>query len=97
MARRVSTLLGLALLAACIPDLPRDQGLVTAPRVLAVRAVPAEAPPGARVELSALVAGAPADGLEWALCVARKPLTELGPVAQECIDGFAAGGRSIPI
>lgn len=80
--------------ASCIPNLPDDLSTIRTPRILAVRSVPAEARPGGSVQLTALVAApppfaAPAEQLEWALCTTRKPLTELGPVAQECIDGFA--------
>ncbi|MBX3219325.1 MAG: hypothetical protein KF795_02325 [Labilithrix sp.] len=82
---------------ACVPKLADDQALVRGPRVLAVRATPAEAKPGLAVTLTALVA-APAgsaspDGLEWAMCLARKPLTELGPVAEECVERFGQGGE----
>ncbi len=92
-------LVGALAIAACVPRFTDDQTLVTAPRILAVRAVPAEAKVGIPVELTALVAAPPqsagrAEHLEWALCLARKPLTELGPVAQECIDRFGAGGES---
>jgi hypothetical protein len=50
------------------------------------------------VTLTALVAAPPgasghAEELEWAMCLARKPLTELGPVARECITRFGAGGE----
>lgn len=80
-------------LVGCIPELADDRARVTTPRVLAVRAVPPEAKPGEAVSLEALVASATADGAvpTWALCLARKPLTELGPVAEECLEGFAAG------
>ncbi len=84
---------------ACVPSLGDDQARIASPRVLAVRAVPAEVKPGQQVTLSALVAapsGVRVEGgdLEWAMCLARKPLTELGPVAQECIDRFGLGGEN---
>ncbi|MBX3261552.1 MAG: hypothetical protein KF782_17850 [Labilithrix sp.] len=83
---------------ACVPKLADDQARIAAPRVLAVRASPAEAKPGLPVTLTALIAApagasATGDGLEWAMCLARKPLTELGPVAQECVDRFGEGGE----
>ncbi|MDF2692928.1 MAG: hypothetical protein K0S65_1311, partial [Labilithrix sp.] len=83
---------------ACVPEFSDDLALVAQPRILAVRAEPAEVRVGQRVTLTALVAappGAPSasERLEWAMCLARKPLTELGPVAQECIDRFGAGGE----
>jgi hypothetical protein len=79
------------LLAACVPEFTDDQSLISAPRILAVRSVPAEAPAGMAVRLSALVASpdglpAAASNLDWSLCLARKPLTELGPVASACIE-----------
>jgi hypothetical protein len=82
---------GVALLGsllACIPEFESDLSLVEAPRVLALRSEPAEAAPGESVTVHALVA-AP-DGtheqaeLDWSLCVARRPLTTLAPIAPEC-------------
>lgn len=75
--------------AACVEPLPDDTPYVVAPRVLAVRAEPPEAPPGAEVTLSALVADA--DGavtgadVAWAFCTNPKPLAELGPVSPACL------------
>lgn len=84
--------------AACVPEFSDDQALLTAPRILAVRSVPAESRVGLAVRLEALVASPDdADGEErlvWALCTARRPLTELGPVAQTCIDDFSKGGEA---
>lgn len=98
MSLRRWCLLGpvLCVLAACVPEFADDQSVIVAPRILAVRAVPAEAKIGMTVQLTALVAAPPpgaarADDLAWALCLARKPLTELGPVAHECIDQVGAG------
>lgn len=85
-----------SLLVACLPEFGDDLSIVRAPRILAVKAVPAEAKAGSEVQLSALVADPSSEAapprIEWALCLARKPLTELGPVAQECIERFGAGG-----
>ena len=99
MKRTMSLVFALVLsLLACVPELADDRARIASPRVLAVRASPAEAKPGLSVTLTALVA-APAgaamtgDGLEWAMCLARKPLTELGPVAEECVERFAEGGE----
>lgn len=82
----------LALGTGCVPEFDDDLSLISTRRIVAVRATPAEAEPGGEVALTALVVDA--DGtivdapLEWALCVARKPLTELGPVDQRCVDEF---------
>ncbi|MCY0988133.1 hypothetical protein OV203_13425 [Nannocystis sp. ILAH1] len=88
-------LLAFAPLLACVPDLDVDLARVDAPRVLAVRAEPAEVVPGEPVALSALyvdAGGTLVDGpLEWAFCAARRPLAELGPVSRACLgrDGGA--------
>jgi hypothetical protein len=82
---------------ACVPKFGDDLSIVAFPRLVAVRAEPAEARAGTEVRLTALVLS-PAEGdpaeerLEWALCSARKPLTELGPVSEPCIEEFGAGG-----
>lgn len=80
---------GAVVLAGCVPELAADLSRVDAARVLAVRAEPAEAGPGELVTLTALYAdaeGAVAEaGLRWALCTARRPLAELGPVARVCL------------
>jgi hypothetical protein len=74
---------------SCKPDLDDRTSVVREPRVLAVRAEPAEAAPLAAVTLRALVVdvtGEPTgSGLSWAYCDARKPLAELGPVSAECL------------
>lgn len=80
---------------ACVPAFSDDLATVSSPRILAVRSVPAEAKTGAPVRFTALVAGATGESLEWGMCLARKPLTELGPVAQACIDRFGSGGETI--
>lgn len=68
---------------ACTPALDDDAARADFPRVLAVRAEPAEAAPGEHVSLSALYT----DGTKvaWSLCVARKALAETGPIAHECL------------
>ena len=77
---------------ACAPTLSSSDALITAPRVIAVRAEPAEAKPGSTVLLHALVAspaGASAEPPRWAFCVAPEPLTEDGIVSNACLDGAA--------
>jgi len=85
-----------ALLAApaCLPDFVDDTTRVTAPRVLALRAEPAEAAEGESVTLEALVASPPGKDPPlpaWSLCVDRKPLSELGPVSPRCLSGPVPG------
>jgi hypothetical protein len=80
-----------ALGVACAPDWSLDDGLVTAPRVLAVRGDPAEAKPGASIEYTAFVALPPGAGTEpslaWSFCTAPKPPTENNVVSSACLDG----------
>src|SRR5262249_46392906 len=81
--------LGARLLFGCVPDVEDSDTRVSAPRVLAVRAEPPEAEPRAKVKLSALYAdhtGTLSEGkLDWALCLARKSLAELGPISRACL------------
>jgi hypothetical protein len=108
MRRSTALLVGIA---ACTPDLVDDTSLVTVPRILAVRADPAESPPGTAVAFRALWAGpggTAADApLDWAFCTARKPFTEPGAVNPGCLaatspdlvpfgTGVAAGG-TLPV
>jgi hypothetical protein len=77
--------LALVMLPACVPEFDDDLSRVTEPRIIAIRATPAEAKPGEAVALSALVAGGNEGAApRWLTCVERKPLTELGPVSSEC-------------
>jgi hypothetical protein len=81
--------LSLGLFCACVPDFDDDLSQIVQPRVLAIRADPAEAKPNEMVTLSALVVdpdpfAAPSPA-HFALCVDRKPLTELGPVSPACL------------
>lgn len=81
MKRRL--LLSILATIACTPSLDDDAARADYPRVLAVRAEPAEAKPGDQVRLRALAT----DGtiITWSFCVARKGLAETGPIAEECI------------
>jgi hypothetical protein len=83
------------LLAGCAPDLGSSLSLVAAPRVLAVRGVPAEAAPGATVIWDALVASpdGSAPPLAWSLCTHPKPLANANSVSDECLG--AAPGPSL--
>jgi hypothetical protein len=77
-------------MVACVPDFETDLSALRAPRILALSASPAEAREGQAVTLRALVAvpeGANVPNVDFRLCLARKPLTELGPVNPECLSG----------
>ena len=96
--RRVLTLSITALGAVgCVPDFDTDLSELREPRLLAISASPAETQAGKTTTLSALVAvpeGAKAPRVDWSMCLARKPLTELGPINPACLepdDGSGAG------
>jgi hypothetical protein len=81
-----------AVAVACAPTLTSTDSLVTSPRILAVRAEPAEAKPGALITFDALVAappGAPTGVPAWSFCLAPKPLTEDNVVSDACFDTSA--------
>lgn len=74
--------------AACVPEFDDTLSRVTEDQILAVRAVPAEAAEGERVQLDALHAGR--GDVAFHLCSERKSLTELGPIDPACLgDGDA--------
>lgn len=79
--------LGLAL--GCSPELDAGDSLVTGPRLLAIRSTPAEAKPKDEVTFESLYvdpSGPRVDGhIDWAFCLARKPLAESGAVSPECL------------
>lgn len=87
-----------AVAAACVPKLANDDSVVSAPRILAVKAEPAEANPGATVTFTALVAGAAgtiaAPSVDWSFCTAPKPITQDNVVSNACLDdsSLAAAG-----
>ena len=98
--RRALFVPGMVLAAsACVPDLDTDDSLVSAPRVLAVVAEPAESRPGTQVSYSALLvdqAGPRDQGvLAWFYCLAQKPLAELGPIDPQCLERGAGKLSSI--
>jgi len=89
----VRTLSALALMltaVGCVPTFDDNLSTISRASVLAVQAEPAEAAPGEKVQLTALVATPVVDAasskLSWGLCLARKPLTELGPVNPVCLE-----------
>ncbi|MES1177506.1 MAG: hypothetical protein ABUL62_24500 [Myxococcales bacterium] len=86
----------------CVPTFDDNLPLVQKPIVLSVQSEPAEAAPNTQVQLTALVATPDVDGaapaVAWGLCIARKPLTELGPVNPICIQPpGAAKGSILPL
>jgi hypothetical protein len=97
MNTATSALLGIASIAslACMPDFEQDLSQLREPRLLALAAMPAEAREGQRTVLRALVA-TPEDEIaplpDFHLCVARKPLTELGPVNPVCLNEADGSG-----
>jgi hypothetical protein len=103
--RALATLPFALAVLACRPGLDERTSIVTSARILAVRAEPAEAAPRASVTLTALWATPAGDGaappIDWAFCEARKPLSELGPVASQCLarggDAFVALGSGAAV
>ncbi len=83
----------------CVPTVEETDTLVSTPRVLAIAAEPAEAAPRQSVKLRVLYAdgSGSADGtaLDWALCVDRKSLAELGPINRACLQ--AQGDAIVPL
>lgn len=76
-------------LSGCSPEFEERSSLITAPRLLAVRAEPAESMPGQSVTYRAIVASPdpsiPAEPIHWDFCAAPKPLTENNSVATSCL------------
>lgn len=77
-------------LASCSSDIAVDLAVIDGPRVLAIAATPAEGAPDAEIRLRALWVDEhgvrPQSDLTWALCLVRRPLAELAPIADACID-----------
>jgi len=94
-------LLAVAVLgSACVPEFDTDLSALTEPKVLAISSSPAEAAAQKAVTLRALIAvpeGQRAPGLSWTMCLARKPLTELGPVNPVCFDGDDGSGEVVDL
>ena len=79
---RFASVLIAASAVACVPDFDDDLSKIDSPRLLALRATPAEAKENGDSELEALIAvpdGEEAPKVQFGLCLARKPLTQLGP------------------
>jgi hypothetical protein len=84
----------------CIPALGPGDSLITSPRILAVRAEPAEAIPGTKVAFTALVAapGGTLDaGVAWSFCTAPKPLTQDNVVSNACVGDGPGVGDAAPL
>jgi hypothetical protein len=86
---KAPTLPLLSLLAlGCVPEFDDNLSTVSAPRLLAIQAEPAEAEAGDDVVLRALVAAPPSASSpvpRWSMCLSRKPLSELGPISGDCL------------
>jgi hypothetical protein len=83
-----------------VPDFERDLSQLREPRLLALAATPAETREGQATTLRALVAtpeGSAAPTPEFRLCIARKPLTELGPVNPACLDDDDQTGSAVQV
>lgn len=78
----------LVLVHACIPPLEDDPSLALDGQILAIQFEPAEAKPESSIHVNALVASEAedlTDQVSFSLCLARKPLSELGPVHPACL------------
>jgi hypothetical protein len=99
--RRIAALLFVtAPFVSCAPDLPAIGSRISAPRVLAVRAEPAEAGPGAAVRWQALVAtpGGPVTDatIHWTFCEAPRSPTDSTTLSNLCLgDGLLADGGTV--
>lgn len=73
---------------ACVPTVDEDPSRAERDQILAIRFEPAEAEPKAPTSVTALFVGDADSGepaVAFDLCLARKALSELGPVAPECV------------
>lgn len=86
---RPSIWLAALVVCACSADVGVDLARIDGPRLLAVASSPAEAAPGAEVELRGLwvdEGGSDFDrALRWTMCIARRSLDELAPIAERCV------------
>ena len=97
---------GLTLANACRPDIEGSSSLVSEPKVVALRSIPAEAAPGQPVKYDALVVGSDEyevdpTKLAWQTCSLRKPLTTPGAINVSCLndgsDGVVALGSGFDV
>jgi hypothetical protein len=86
-----STLLLLAALAGCKPDVGRAPSLIVGSEILAIKGDPAEVSPGASASYSFLLASPTGTVTEaqgvWDLCKLPKPPAESNSVASACVNG----------
>jgi hypothetical protein len=89
MRRRLLASACAALSATCIPNLGPGDSAITSTRILAVRADPAEAPPGTKVTFTSFVAGTggalAGSSVVWDFCTAPRPLTDDNVVSNACL------------
>lgn len=98
-SRRLGLLLALGS-SGCVPDFNDDLSRITEPQLLSLRSTPAEAKGNDETSLEALVAvpdGQAAPRVEFGLCLARKPLTQLGPINQACLERNAPADVLVPL
>jgi hypothetical protein len=81
--------------AACTPTFSDDTSTVTAPRLLAVQATPAEAAPGGDFAMTALYVGPEGvqdpSSIAWSICLLQKPLGDPDPIAPGCFADASSG------
>jgi hypothetical protein len=97
---RFASVLIAASAVACVPDFDDDLSKIDAPRLLALRGTPAEAKENGDSELEALIAvpdGEETPKVQFGLCLARKPLTQLGPINQDCLESNAPTDVLLPL
>jgi hypothetical protein len=80
---------------ACQPTFSDDTSIVSAPRLLAVQATPAEAAPSKSFAMTALYVGPggaqdPAS-IDWGVCLLQKPLGDPDPIAAACFAEASSG------
>ena len=94
--RAILAAAAVALAAACAPTFDDPTAMVSAPRLLAVQSIPAEAPAGAAFALTALYVGPEGaesgSGLDWATCLLQTPSDQPGPVNPGC---FASASSDV--
>jgi hypothetical protein len=83
-----------ATLASCQPDFGATGSIIAEQTMLAIKAEPAEAPPGQPVTYRALVVSPSGSvdnaPLEWAYCTAPRPLSEDNVVSAACLGDSAS-------